>query len=216
MMHRSIDRRVVRCALLILAASGLFAFLFLGTGRVFWLWMTLSVLVLCCAAFLAEPADMRRVLMSRAGTRSSVTTLLLGVGSAALLYGIFFAGNLAVRRLFPFGAGEIEAVYSQGVQTPRWIVAIVLLGIVGPGEEIFWRGYVQRCLTAELGGAGLALSILAYTSVHLATANLTLILAALVCGVFWALVYRIFGSVWINIVSHATWAVAIFVLCPMG
>jgi membrane protease YdiL (CAAX protease family) len=208
-------RPVTSGAFTVLLAFGLFAFLFLWAGANFWLWLTFSVLVLCCAAFLAEPADMRGVFLSRSGTRSRTATLLLGIGSAALLYGVFFLGNLAARRLFPFGAAEIEAVYSQGVRTPRWIVALVLLAVVGPGEEIFWRGYVQRRLTSELGGAGLALSILAYTGVHLATANLTLILAALVCGVFWALLYRLCGSLWINIVSHALWAVAIFVVWPV-
>lgn len=206
---------VTRCSLAVLLAFGLFSFLFLRAGDYFWLWLTLSVLVLCCAAFLAEPADMCGAFVSRSGTRSLPATLLLGIGSAAMLYGVFFVGNLVARSLSSFGASEIEAVYSQGARTPRWIVAILLLAVVGPGEEIFWRGYVQRRLSADLGSAGLALSILAYTGVHLATANLTLILAALVCGGFWALLYRLFGSIRINIVSHAIWAVAIFVVWPM-
>lgn len=205
---------IARCALAVLLAFGLFAFLFLRANIWFWPWLALSVVVLCASAILAEPGNMRAVL-GQAGVRAGVKTLLLGVLSAAVLYGVFVVGNLAARRLFSFGPAEIEAVYRQGVQTPRWIVALLLLVVVGPGEEIFWRGYVQRRLSAELGRAGLTLSILAYTGVHLATANLTLILAALVCGVFWTLLYRLYGSIWINIVSHATWAVAIFVLCPM-
>lgn len=111
---------LVRCVLTVLLAFGLFAFLFLWAGDKFWLWLTLSVLVLCCAAFLAEPAGMRGVLLSQPGMRSTVTVLLLGIGSAAL-----------------------------------------------------------------------------------------------VCGVSWALLYRLCGSLWINILSHAVWAAAIFVVWPM-
>lgn len=195
-------------------AFALFAYLFLWAEAWFWPWLAASVTALCAVAFLSEPRVMRAALAS-GGRYSGVAAAVAGAASALLLYGVFFVGNIAARRLFPFGAAQIEAVYNQGAHTPRWIVALLLLAVVGPGEEIFWRGYVQRRLTAAWGNTGLVLSFLAYTGVHLATANLTLILAALVCGVFWALLYRLFGSLRINIVSHALWAAAIFVWWPM-
>ncbi len=216
MSHKTISRHMMWCAGLVLIAFGLFAYLFLGAGDVFWPVLALSVAGLCAAAILAEPDGMRDVLRSDSRShRSPIIVLVSGAGSAALLYGVFALGNLLVRRFLPFGAAEIEAVYHQGAGTPRWIVAILLLAVVGPGEEIFWRGYVQRRWSAELGCVGFALSILAYTGVHVATGNLTLILAAFVCGGFWALLYRYVGSLRINIVSHALWAAAIFVWWPL-
>jgi len=92
----------------------------------------------------------------------------------------------------------------------------VLVLIVGPGEELFWRGYVHRRLSASMNPmAAFTLAVLAYTGVHLATGNLTLILAAAVCGSFWSLLYQRLGAIWINIISHALWAAAIFVWWPM-
>jgi uncharacterized protein len=208
-------RLVTRCALVVLAAFALFAFLFLRAGAYFWAWLACSAIMLSGAAFLAEAGEMRATL-GPAGARSGVKTLLLGFGSAALLYGIFFLGNLVARVLFPFGADEIESVYRLGPETPRWVVAVLLICVVGPGEEIFWRGYVQRRLSLEFGWAGTVASVLAYCAVHIATGNLTLVLAALVCGAFWALLYRRYDSLWINIVSHGAWAAAIFVLFPMA
>ncbi len=204
-----------RCGLTLIAAFGLFTWLFLGAGNRFWLCLSGSVLILCTLAVLAEADGMRDTLRSGHANRAA-KTLGIGVLSALVLYAIFYAGNLAARQLFPFGAAEIEAVYRQGARTPRWIVALLLLMVVGPGEEFFWRGYVQRRLTANYGRTGTLLAVLAYTGVHLATVNLTLILAALVCGAFWATLYRLYDSVWINIVSHGVWAAAIFVWFPMA
>lgn len=217
MSLKRLNRHGIRCAGLVLAAFGLFAYLFLWAGEAFWLVLALSVSGLCAAAILADPDGMREVVRpADRATRPPISVLLWGAGSAALLYGIFALGNLAARRLFPFGAAEIEAVYHQGGQTPRWIVAFLLLLIVGPGEELFWRGYVQRRLRLAIGPAtGLVLAVLAYTGVHLATGNLTLVLAAFVCGAFWSLLYQCLGSIRINIVSHALWAAAIFVWWPM-
>ncbi|HAS81347.1 MAG TPA: hypothetical protein DCS43_01390 [Verrucomicrobia bacterium] len=215
MIREAKNRRMLWCAGLVLVAFGLFAYLFLWADDTFWSVLAISVAALCSAAIVVEPEGMRAAL--RLGSpRSPLTVLLLGAGSAAFLYGVFALGNLAARGLFPFGAAEIDAVYHQGGETPRWIVASLLLLIVGPGEELFWRGYVQRRLSVATGPtSGLILAVLAYTGVHLATGNFTLILAAAVCGAFWSLLYWRTGSLWINIISHALWAAAIFVWWPM-
>ncbi len=203
-----------RCGLTLIAAFGLFTWLFLAAGNRFWGCLSGSVIILCTLAVAAEYDGMRAAMQS-GHAHHALKTLVIGVLSALILYAIFYAGNLAARQLLPFGAAEIEAVYRQGLRTPRWIVALLLLILVGPGEEFFWRGYVQRRLTAHYGRTGTLLAVFAYTGVHAATGNLTLILAAFVCGAFWAALYRRYNSVWINIVSHGVWAVAIFVWFPM-
>ena len=96
------------------------------------------------------------------------------------------------------------------------MIALLLIFVVGPGEEFFWRGYVQRRLVAEFGAPGLVASVLAYGGAHIVTGNLMLVLAALACGGFWAFLYHRYDSLRINMISHAVWAVAIFVLFPMS
>ena len=81
---------------------------------------------------------------------------------------------------------------------------------------MFWRGYVQRRLTARLGFWGVALSAMAYGVVHLASGNLMLIAAAFACGAFWGLLFLRFRSIHVNIVSHALWDVAVFILWPFA
>lgn len=205
--------RLARCAGALVLAFAFFSVLFLRAGDRFWTWLSLMAPTLAGIAFLFEPAGMRETLRRR-GPVGKV--LLFGVLSALLLYGVFAVGNLAARALFPFGATEIESVYRQGAGAPRWAVGLLLFAVVGPGEELFWRGYVQRRLSAEFGWVGSGLSVLTYGAVHVATGNLTLVLAALVCGGFWALLYEVADSVWINMISHAFWAAAIFVVFPLA
>ena len=39
--------------------------------------------------------------------------------------------------------------------------------------------------------------------------------AVLICGVFWALLYRHFKSVWPGVISHAVWDAMIFIVIPI-
>jgi len=57
---------------------------------------------------------------------------------------------------------------------------------------------------------------LAYCLVHLASGNLVLIGAALVCGLFWGCLFVRYDSLWANIVSHVVWDVGVFILFPFS
>ncbi len=148
--------------------------------------------------------------------RRVVEAVVFGLLTAALLYGVFYLGNAAAEALAGFARAQVARVYEfrQGAPTGR-IVALLVL-VIGPGEEVFWRGYVQRRLVGLWGMAGLALSVAAYGLVHAASGNLMLVVAALVCGAFWGLLYLRFRSIWLNIISHVAWDVAVFVLWPIG
>ncbi len=204
-----------RCYVAVVLALAVFGLLFLRGTPHFWTQLAISAAALCGMALIVERDPMLAALRD-AGGLGVVKTILMGLASAALLYFVFLLGNLAARTLFAFGGAEIDAVYGFGATTPRWVIAFLLMLVVGPGEEFFWRGYVQRRLQAEFGWPGLAASVLIYGGAHLVTCNLMLIMAALTCGTFWALLYHRYGSLRINMISHAVWAAAIFVFFPLS
>ena len=89
--------------------------------------------------------------------------------------------------------------------------------VIGPGEELFWRGFLQRRLQAQAGpGRGLVLATLLYAAVHIASSNPILVLAAFVCGLFWGLLYLRYQSMLLNMLSHLIWDLAIFLLLPVS
>jgi membrane protease YdiL (CAAX protease family) len=179
----------------------------------FWWWMALNVSLTAGLSLAADGGfasrlkeDLKTGLARKTG---------LGLASAALLYGLFVAGRLAALKIFPFAAAGIASIYDlkSGAGIPRLVLLLGLL--IGPGEEIVWRGFLQENLGRRLGrGAGLALTALAYTLVHVGSGNIMLVLAAGVCGLFWGSMYGIFRSTVLNAVSHAAWALLVFVITP--
>lgn len=147
----------------------------------------------------------------------NVRTVFLGLAAAAALYGIFWAGNIISRWLFSFAGGQIAAVYGNKAQTSPYLIAFLLLFLIGPAEEIFWRGYIQARFSARWGeGVGLLCGATAYSLVHIWSANLILMLAALTGGLFWGWLYSRTGSLVPGLISHAVWDVAIFILFPLA
>ena len=89
--------------------------------------------------------------------------------------------------------------------------------LIGPAEEIFWRGYVQRTLSQKLGAnKGFIVATAIYTLVHIGSLNFMLIMAAMVCGIAWGLLYRLMPERFTAItLSHALWDAAVFVIFPI-
>jgi uncharacterized protein len=182
----------------------------------FWVMLSFSTTLLSAVAF----ALGRPLIPSREFTAKNV---FVGVVLAALLYAVFYLGNqflLLVSRLFPSllpdPARDIASVYANlGWLSPS-LVAFLLFFPIGFGEEIFWRGFVQRRFR-ERGSATTAfvLTTLLYTAIHVPTGNPVLILAALTCGLFWGGFYRATGSLVPVLVSHMLWDPAIFVVFPI-
>jgi membrane protease YdiL (CAAX protease family) len=209
-------RTAVLAGIAILAAS-LFALLFrferLGPLD-FWWWMAANV---CLVSGLGFAADRDYLARFRADLKAGLARKVgLGIISAVLLYGVFAAGRLAALKIFPFAAAGIEPVYGLKAGTATVRLVLLLGLVIGPGEELVWRGFLQENLGRRLGrGAGFILTALAYTLVHVGSGNAMLVLAAAVCGVFWGLLYRAFCSSLLNAVSHASWALLVFVVWPL-
>lgn len=143
--------------------------------------------------------------------------VLAGVGIAAALWGIFWTGDKVSSWLFDFARPQVNLIYGMKEGESLWLLSLLMLVLIGPAEEIFWRGYVQRTLSARWSpDAGFAVTTLVYALVHAASCNFMLVMAAAVAGVVWGGLYRLFprrlGAI---IVSHAVWDVAVFVWFPI-
>jgi len=202
------------------AAAGLAACLFIALFRFrrlgpldFWAGLSMTVALITVLAFTIDRGYGRRL---RDDLRTGlVRKVLIGVASAALLYGLFAVGRAAAVALFPFAAGGIGRVYALGQGAPVLRLVLLIGLVVGPGEELFWRGFFQeRASAGTTPKSGFALTSLLYTSVHLASANPMLILAAAVCGLFWGWLYLRYRSPFLNVVSHTLWDLAVFVAFP--
>ena len=202
------------------AAAALAACLFIALfrfGRLgpldFWAGLSMTVALITVLAFIIDRGYGRRL---RDDLRTGLARkVLIGVASAALLYGLFAVGRAAAEALFPFAAGGIGRVYALGRGVPVLRLVLLIGLVVGPGEELFWRGFFQeRAAAGTTPKSGFALTSLLYTSVHLASANPMLILAAAVCGLFWGWLYLRYRSPFLNVVSHTLWDLAVFVVFP--
>jgi len=139
-----------------------------------------------------------------------------GLLSAAALYGVFFAGNALAPLVVGGARGQVSSIY--GLGTGSWWpgVFFLLLCVTGPGEEIFWRGFLQDRLEDRLGRAqGFAVATLIYGGVHVFSGNLMLVLAALVAGAWWGVYYAWKKDLLALMVSHSVWSVVIFAVLPI-
>lgn len=143
--------------------------------------------------------------------------LLLGVGIAVVLWGVFWLGDKVSSWMFSFARPQVDAVYGIKEGASAWLVATQLLLLTGPAEELFWRGYVQRLLSTRWNAnVGFVVATALYTLIHIWSFNFMFIMSALVCGLVWGGIYRLRPQ-WLPalVVSHALWDTAVFVVFPI-
>jgi membrane protease YdiL (CAAX protease family) len=191
------------------AAYTAFALTFRGPRARFWHRMSATGLALGGLAVACDP-ETRRL-------RPRLRDILLGLGSAAGLYGVFQVGDRTARRIMPKGGEEIGDVYALRSIRPAPELAARLALVIGPAEELFWRGFVQRRFARAVGRwRGAALASAVYGGAHLPTANATLVGAAGVAGAFWSALAAAGMPMPALIVSHVAWDLWIFLLAPTG
>lgn len=208
-MNRSAARRVDDPVLIggLACAYAAFGVTFRGSRSSFWTRMTGTGLALGGLALSVEPS-LRRL----RPTRHAVAG---GAASAAALYGIFRVGDVLARRIMPAGAEEIGDIYLLRTLEPAGRIAVRLALVIGPAEELFWRGLVQARLRRRYGDlAGTALATAAYGGAHLATGNATLVGAASVAGAYWGALSTAGASMESLIVSHLLWDLVTFLVAP--
>ena len=188
-----------------LACAG-WAFTFgLAWGN-FWLKIGLTVIAVCSYSLAFKLPNVR--LTSRA-----VAVVLV---SAAVLYMVFFVGNAVAPYVVPGEHAQVGGIYGLGEGSSRIWIFLLLFFVTGPGEEVFWRGFLQDALQKRLRPlTGYLAATAVYGGVHVFSGNLMLTLAALVAGAFWGALYLWRKDLAFLIVSHSVWSAVIFAILPI-
>lgn len=153
------------------------------------------------------------------GLKYIIGQILLGIALAIILWGIFWLGDKLSQWMFPsFARAQVNSIYSIKDGFNPHMVGLLLLLLIGPAEEIFWRGYVQEKLQRSCSKTwiGAVVGIALYTAIHIPSCNFMLIVAAGVCGVVWGGLYW-WKPQWFPalLLSHAVWDAAVFVWFPI-
>ncbi|MFX3623225.1 MAG: lysostaphin resistance A-like protein [Ectobacillus sp.] len=172
----------------------------------FWVLFSVSLFTLIGLAYIQE-----RIVIKRMNWREVGCGLLSGT----LLYLIFaFGKQLIVWLQLPL-LESLSQLYE--TVSPRvWWHYVMLFLVIIPGEELFWRNYVQKRLTRVLPpGKGILLGTLLYAGAHIWSGSVLLVIAALVGGVFWGWLYERTGKIEVAILSHLVFDVWLLILLPL-
>lgn len=176
----------------------------------FWWVMTGSACTLSILSTIFNPGWWKRV-------NFDFKNILLGIGIAVVLWSVFWVGDKLSQLLFNFARPQVELIYGMKTGESPLLLTILMLFLIGPAEEIFWRGYVQHTLSKRwTPNIGFIVTTAIYALVHIGSFNFMLTMAALVAGIVWGALYRFFperfGAI---IISHALWDAAVFIWFPI-
>lgn len=173
---------------------------------VFWYIFTAAMLFLISYSIMHEEIEDQLKLSSY---------LTIGSLSGFILFAIFYFGNYVIHSFnLPF-VKEIASLYNRLSPTVLWHYIVLLLVII-PGEEIFWRGFVQKRLARSLSiTASVLISSILYASAHIYSGSVMLVFAAIISGIFWGYLYAWKKSLPLVIVSHLIFDLFLFVISPL-
>ena len=193
----------------------------------FWYAMTASALILTALA-----VSFGGVRWPKLSLRGWLWTVVGGTAIAVMLWGVFWLGDKLSQWMYAFARPQVDLIYGMKDGARGWLILLLLLFIIGPAEELFWRGYVQRAFCTLLASryrrmpralvnrrsrnGAFVITTVIYTLVHLPSMNFMLLMAAMVCGIAWGGLYRLMPKQLPAIViSHALWDAAAFIWFPL-
>jgi len=172
---------------------------------IFWYMFTATMLILMSYAILHEKSDQQA---------SFLTFSVYGILSGLILFAFFWTGNFLIHFFhLPFNQ-EVSRLYLHFAPKQIWHYIVLLLFIV-PGEELFWRGFMQKRMSKLMNVKySVLLASVFYASIQIYSGYFIHILAALFAGLFWGALYAWKKSLSLVVVSHLTFDVLIFILLP--
>lgn len=202
MKLRTVDLRL----LLAIILSHLLLFFSFQDNGIFWYIYTGSLLLLITLSILQVDVDDQKGLF---------TYLSLGVLSGLFLYGLFWIAYHGVGFLELGFQRDIHKLYRWYGPSQYWEYFALIL-VAGPGEEIFWRGFVQKRLISLFTPTfAIILGAIFYASVSIYSGKLILILGTFLSGIVWGSLYYWKKSMPLVIVSHIIFDIMLFIILPL-
>lgn len=187
------------------------------TGHIlnFWVAMSCSAVILTTLSVSSLGNPFKGI--SKASAKEILIQVVLGVVIAFVLWGIFWIGDKLSSIMFGFARGQVDTIYGMKDGSSPVLIATLLLVLIGPAEEFFWRGFVQKSMAERMHPTtAMFVTAIVYALVHIWSFNFMLVMAALVAGGVWGLLYRIKPSLLpALIISHALWDALVFVILPI-
>jgi len=154
----------------------------------------------------------------RLGGRPSPRAVAAGVASAAVLYLVFSAGDIAIRSIHPLGIGTASAasIYSLIVSPGNSVytqVAVLLFD--SAGYESFFRGILQARMEPRLGPWSAPAVAAVDAAVHVLTLNPLWVATTFMADTAWGLTFHYSGKLSASFASHIVWDISVFMILPL-
>ncbi|MEH7414232.1 type II CAAX endopeptidase family protein [Neobacillus drentensis] len=173
---------------------------------IFWYIFSGSILILIAYAMLQGEVD---------DEASFAKYIFFGALSGFLLFFIFWFGFKASQIMDLPIEKSINKLYRWYAPKAFWqYIALIL--VAAPGEELFWRGFIQKSLLKYFKPIwSILLGSVFYASVHIYSGSFLLVFAAFVSGLAWGGLYYWKRSMPLVIVSHLIFDMMIFMIMPL-
>lgn len=141
--------------------------------------------------------------------------LIPAIFSAVVLYIVFYIGAF-ILKFMPFGLnGAVHSAFNK-FSTDNWIIWILMIVAIVPGEEIFWRGFVlQRLLDSYATWFAVLVSTLLITLFMCFSGNPALVIGIFVASLFWNLLYVWRPSLIMLYLSHLLFVFILLAALPI-
>ena len=182
-------------------------FLTFSNEKIFWYMYSFTTLLFMAVAFVWGKME------------DEVQTweyLIFGLGYGTLTYGQIATGYRLLSIFTDYAAVSVDRFLSDFGPTTVWHYFLLML-IIAPGEELFWRGLIQQKLKAFMSPffAVLVASLLFGFSMSFSGFWLG-VFAAFTSGMFWGILYEWKKSMPLIIIAHITMVFLLFLVLPLN
>jgi membrane protease YdiL (CAAX protease family) len=173
----------------------------------FWIIFPVALSILLIISILSLKRDLK--------FSFTIPEFCYGILTGTLLYGAFLVIYLVLKKLPLPLLAFVQNLY-EIVGPKEWWHYFVLIIIIIPGEEIFWRRYLQPQVIQIFGRTqGVITAACLYAFAHIWTGNPMLVAAAAFAGLVWGGLYEWKKSATLIIVSHLIFDLWLLVLFPL-
>lgn len=141
--------------------------------------------------------------------------IFLGIVTGIIFYLIIWGGFKVIQAFHWPLDNNVSRLYRYFAPSIFWQYLALIL-VAAPGEELFWRGFIQKRLLRYFQPfSSILLGSLLYASVQIYSGDILLIFVTFFAGLAWGGLYIWKKSMPMIIVSHIIFDILLFILNPL-